>query len=94
MSNLCVKHETKILDLCIQHFSKHPTGMIFHHTYCLNNETIVTKFPGRTGRGTGSRIEGRDFVKLWYEGVYPFGTRTRILVRESVANGSMTLGRS
>ena len=34
-------------------------------------ETIVTKFPGRTGRGTGSRVEGRDFVKLWYEGGIP-----------------------
>ena len=32
---------------------------------------IVTKFPGRTGRGTGSRVEGRDFVKLWYEGCIP-----------------------
>ena len=30
--------------------------------------SIVTKFPGRTGRGTGSRNEVRDFVKLWYEG--------------------------
>jgi len=44
--------------------------------------------------GSRNGVEGRDFVKLWYEGVYPFGTRTRILVRESVANGSMTLGRS
>ena len=50
------------------------------------------KVPG--SNGSRNRVEGRDFVKLWYEGVYLFGTRTRILVRESVANGSMTLGRS
>jgi len=31
-------------------------------------ETIVTKFLGRPGRGTGSRVEGRHFIKLWYEG--------------------------
>jgi hypothetical protein len=30
--------------------------------------TIVTKFLGRPGRGTGSRVEGRHFIKLWYEG--------------------------
>ena len=29
--------------------------------------TIVTKFLGRPGRGTGSRVEGRHFIKLWYE---------------------------
>ncbi|KAG2558527.1 hypothetical protein PVAP13_8NG264900 [Panicum virgatum] len=28
---------------------------------------IVTKFLGRSGRGTGSRVEGRHFIKLWYE---------------------------
>ena len=28
---------------------------------------IVTKFLGRPGRGTGSRVEGRHFIKLWYE---------------------------
>ena len=29
---------------------------------------IVTKFLGRPGQGTGSRVEGRHFIKLWYEG--------------------------
>jgi len=31
-------------------------------------QIIVTKFLGRPGRGTGSRVEGRHFIKLWYEG--------------------------
>ena len=31
--------------------------------------TIVTKFLGQPGRGTGSRngVEGHHFIKLWYE---------------------------
>jgi len=32
---------------------------------------IVTKFLGRPGRGTGSRVKGRHFIKLWYEGGIP-----------------------
>ena len=32
---------------------------------------IVIKFLGRPGRGTGSRVEGRHFIKLWYEGGIP-----------------------
>ena len=32
---------------------------------------IVTKFLGRPGRGTGSRVEGHHFIKLWYEGSIP-----------------------
>jgi len=31
-------------------------------------ETIVTKFLGRPGRGTGSRVEDWYFIELWYEG--------------------------
>ena len=34
-------------------------------------QSIVKKFPGRLGRGTGSSNEGRYFVELWYEGGIP-----------------------
>ena len=34
--------------------------------------------------GSRNRVEGRYFVKLWYNGIYLFGTRTQILVHESV----------
>ena len=33
--------------------------------------TIVTKYQGRLGRGTGSRVEGRHLKKVWYEGGIP-----------------------
>jgi len=55
--------------------------------------TIVTKFPGRPGQRTGSRVEDRYFIELWYEGVYPFGTRISNLVCDSVVYGWMTLER-
>ena len=29
------------------------------------------KIKGRPGRGTESRVEGRHFIKLWYEGGIP-----------------------
>ena len=29
------------------------------------------EFLGRPGRGTGSKVEGRHFIKLWYEGDIP-----------------------
>jgi len=32
---------------------------------------IVTKYQGRLGRGTGSRVEGRHLKKVWYEGGIP-----------------------
>ena len=68
---------------------------------------IVTKFLGRLGRGTGSRVEGRHFIKLWYEGgiplwndkllwyeeVYLYGMINYYVERDSDSSGSISSGR-
>ena len=58
-------------------------------TYIVN---IVTKFLGRPGRGTGSRVEGRHFIKLWYEGVYRYGTINYYVERDPDSSGSISSG--
>ena len=55
--------------------------------------TIVTKFLGRPGRGTGSRVESRHFIKLWYEGVYIYGTINYYVGRDPDSSGSISSGR-
>ena len=55
--------------------------------------TIVTKFLDRPGRGTGSRIEGRHFIKLWYEGVYLYGTINYYVERDPDSFESIFSGR-
>jgi len=42
-----------------------------YHLMKVRGRPIVTKFLGRPGQGTGSRVEGRHFIKLWYEGGIP-----------------------
>ena len=37
----------------------------------VRDQRIVTKYQGRLGRGTGSRVEGRHLKKVWYEGGIP-----------------------
>jgi hypothetical protein len=39
--------------------------------FCIVVRIIVTKFPGRRGRGTGSRFD--NFKKYGTRGVYLFG---------------------
>ena len=59
----------------------------------LSVVTIVTKFLGRPCRGTGSRVEGRHFIKLWYEGVYLYGMINYYVERDSDSSGSIFSGR-
>ena len=54
---------------------------------------IVTKFLDRSGRGTGSRIEGRHFIKLWYEGVYLYEMINYYVERDPDSSGSISSGR-
>ena len=64
--------------------------LISSHVHILH---IVTKFLGRPGRGTGSRVEGRRFIKLWYEGVYIYGTINYYMGRDPDSSGSISSGR-
>ena len=57
-----------------------------------DGRSIVTKFLGRRGRGTGSRVEGRHFIKLWYEGVYIYGTINYYVGRDPDSSGSISSG--
>ena len=42
-----------------------------HHQRLRPVWPIVTKYQGRLGRGTGSRVEGRHLKNMWYEGGIP-----------------------
>ena len=49
------------------------------------------KVPGSTGSRNG--VEGRHFIKLWYEGVYLYGTINYYVERDSDSSGSISSDR-
>ena len=67
---LCKKSHPYHLVACSEHIYPFLTKIIKSFICPLNSlvgVSIVTKFLGRLDRGTGSRVEGRHFIKLWYE---------------------------
>ena len=65
--------------------------MVMACVVLLHGHIHSHKVPGSTGSRNG--VEGRHFIKLWYEGVYIYGTINYYVGRDPDSSGSISSGR-